>query len=220
MSSGSLAVVLYETPHKFHGLLTLGKVVFVLDLLLFCSFFILMTTRFILRPKALGHSLKDPNESFYFGTFWVSVALILTNTSQYASPDCGPWLVKTLEVLFWCYIAFVLLGAVLHYQALFITQNLSISDMTPSWILPIYPLLVTGPLASALLDHQPPSAATPIWVAGVLAQGLGWMVTSFLYVLWTIRLLCNDIPTPSMRPGMYISVGPTGQSMIQYSPAL
>lgn len=212
MSTGSLAVVLCQTPHKFHGLLTIGKIIFIIDLFFFCSFCAFITVRFVRSPRALVASLHDPTESFYFGTFWVSLALILTNISQYATTSCGEWLVKTLEVLFWCYFAFVLLTSVLHYEALFISRNLRISDMTPSWILPIYPLLVTGPLAGVLVEHQPPSAATPIWIAGILAQGLGWMVTTFLYTTWTIRLLCDDLPVPSSRPGMYIAVGPTGQS--------
>lgn len=66
-----------------------------------------------------------------------------------------------------------------HYEALFISQNLRISGMTPTWILPIYPLLLAGPLAGVLVGHQPPSAASPIRIGGVLAQGLGWMVTTF-----------------------------------------
>ena len=113
--------------------------------------------------------------------------------------------------MFWCYLACVIVVAVFHYQALFVLKNIPISAMTPAWILPIYPLLVTGPLAGTLLQHQPSWAATPIWVAGVLGQGLGWMVTTFLYVLWTLRLLQHDVPDPAHRPGMYIAVGPTGK---------
>ena len=216
MSSGSLAVVIFQTPHRFHGLITIGKVVFIIDLCFFCSLCILLAIRFSLRPKALAQSLHDPSESFYFGTFWVSVALIIENIAQYASPSCGEWLVKTLEVLFWCYFTFILLTSILHYEALFVSQNLRISDMTPTWILPIYPLLVTGPLTAVLVGHQPPSTTNSIWVAGVLAQGLGWTVTIFLYTIWTIRLLCNDLPAPSSRPGMYIAVGPSGQSEIEH----
>ena len=211
MSSGSIAVVFYQTPHQFHGLRTIGKVLFMIDITLFCAFSLMMAIRFFLRPKAFVHSLHDPKESFYFGTFWVSLSLLLQNTSQYAFPTCGPWLAKALEVLFWCYFSCILIVATQQYQALFITQNLNISDMIPAWILPIYPLLVTGPLAGVLISHQPPSASTPIWVAGVLAQGLGWMVTTFLYALWTIRLLCEDLPAPAQRPGMYIAVGPSGE---------
>ena len=210
MSTGSLAVVLFQTPYKFHGLVTIGKVIFITDLVLFCALCTLLATRLLRRPKGLAESLRSESESFYFGTFWVSVALILANTSQYASPSCGEWLLKTVEVLFWCYFASSLLSSILHYDALFISQNLRISNMTPAWILPIYPLLLTGPLAGILVQHQPPSAAGPIWVAGVVAQGLGWMVTIFLYVVWMLRLLGDDLPAPSSRPGMYIAVGPTG----------
>ena len=171
-----------------------------------------MIKRFSDQRAALAKSLRDPVESFYFGTFGVSIALILQNISIYAVPSCGPWLVKVVEVLFWCYVACVACAAIVHYQALFVLQNLPLSAMTPAWILPIYPLLVTGPLAGTILQHQPSGAAKPIWIAGVLGQGLGWMVTTFMYVLWTIRLLCDDLPDPSQRPGMYIAVGPTGQS--------
>lgn len=212
MATGSLAVVLFQTPYKFQGLVTLGKVIFILDLISFVLFVALLMKRFLARPKTLAKSLHDPQESFYFGTFWVSVALILENISIYGSPSCGPWLQKALEVLFWCYFACVVFVAIVHYQTLFVSRNLPLSAMTPSWILPIYPLLITGPLAATLLHHQPSWASSRIWVAGVLGQGLGWMVTTFMYVLWTIRLLHNKLPDPAQRPGMYIAVGPTGQS--------
>ena len=154
MATGSLAILLYQTPYKFRGLITIGKVVFILDLVSFLILVIMMAVRFVRRPKALARSLRDRNESFYFGTFWVSVALILSNASIYGSSVCGPWLVKVLEVLFWCHLACVIVVAIFHYQALFVSQNLPISTMTPSWILPIYPLLITGPLAATLMQHQ------------------------------------------------------------------
>lgn len=220
MSTGSLAVVLYQTPHKFNGLLTIGKIVFILDLTLFILYTAIVAARFTLKPNTFRKSLVDPGESFYFGSFWVSVSLLLQNTSQYAFPSCGPWLVQTLEVLFWIYFALVLLVAIFQYQDLFVEQNLRVADMTPAWILPIYPLLVTGPLAAVLMSHQPQRAAEAIWAAGVLAQGLGWMVAVFMYGLWTIRLLSADLPPPSMRPSMYIAVGPIGESRLPLSPPL
>ena len=154
MATGSLAILLYQTPYKFRGLITIGKVVFILDLVSFLILVIMMAVRFVRRPKALMRSLRDRTESFYFGTFWVSVALILSNASIYGSSVCGPWLVKVIEVLFWCHLACVIVVAIFHYQALFVSQNLPISTMTPSWILPIYPLLITGPLAATLIQHQ------------------------------------------------------------------
>ena len=214
MATGSMAVLLYQTPHKFRGLITIGKVVFLIDLVLFCAFSLMIAIRFTLRPKAFPKSLHDPVESFFFGTFWVSISLLLQNISQYGYPYCGPWLVKALEVCFWCYCAAILMVAIFQYYTLFVTENLQISSMVPAWILPIYPLLVAGPLAGGLLEHQPIIAGISIWVAGVTCQGSGWMVATFMYVLWTFRLLSYDLPAPSMRPGMYIAVGPTGRCSI------
>src|SRR4051812_42475146 len=41
-------------------------------------------------------------------------------------------------------------------------------------------------------------------------QGLGWMVAMFMYAIWTPRLMSADLPAPSIRPGAYIAVEPTG----------
>ncbi len=104
-----------------------------------------------------------------------------------------------------------MLVAVFEYHTLFISERLDISGMVPAWILPIYPMLVAGPLAGVLLESQPSSASLPIFVGGVAFQGLGWMVSTFMYGIWTIRLMSSDMPPPSMRPGAYIAVGPTGK---------
>jgi C4-dicarboxylate transporter/malic acid transport protein len=210
MATGSLAVVLYQTPNQFYCLFTIGKIVYILNLVLFISFSVLITLRFIFVPRALLKSFHHPIESFFFGTFWVSIGLILQGANIYGLPSCGPWLIHALEVCFWLYGGLVMLVAVLEYHTLFITERLQISQMVPAWILPIYPLLVAGPLAGLLVSDQPPRAALRIWVGGVMFQGLGWMVATFMYAIWTLRLMSADLPAPSMRPGAYIAVGPTG----------
>lgn len=121
-----------------------------------------MIFRFFSHPQTFPESLRDPIESFYVGAFWVSIALLLENISQYGVPYCGPWLRKTLEILFWFYFASILLVAIFQYYSIFVNQNLRISDMTPAWILPIYPLLVTGSLAGILVAHQPIHAAASV----------------------------------------------------------
>ena len=214
MATGSVAVVIYQTPYKFRGLITIGTIIFIVDIVLFLLCCALLLARFIIVPKTFTGSIRHPVEAFYVGTFWVSISLILQNVSQYGSASCGPWLQKALEVCFWMYVASAIIVAVVQYSILFISQRLEIAKMVPAWILPIYPLLVTGPLAGVLLDHQPASAAVPIFVGGVLCQGLGWMVATFLYVIWTLRLFTADLPPPSGRPGMYIAVGPTGYTAL------
>ncbi|RYP48811.1 hypothetical protein DL769_011160 [Monosporascus sp. CRB-8-3] len=95
-------------------------------------------------------SIFNALESFFFGAFWVSIALLLYNVRQYGVPSKGPWLVSALEVLFWIYLACALLVVIFQYHNIFEKQEPSASGAMPAWILPAYPFLMLGPLASVL----------------------------------------------------------------------
>jgi C4-dicarboxylate transporter/malic acid transport protein len=210
MSTGAVAVVLAQQPNTFPGLITIGTIFYILDLVLFVTFTALIATRFILRPAAFTKSLHHPGEALFSGTYWVSLALVLTGAELYGGPSTGPWLTKALEVCYWLYSGLVLLYAVFQYHILFVKERLKVSDAMPAWILPIYPFLVLGPLAGVLIPSQPQHSAVPMLIGAVMFQGLGWMVSIFMYVIYVIRLMSSDLPAPSMRPGMFISVGPAG----------
>jgi tellurite resistance protein TehA-like permease len=212
MSTGAIAVLLSQQPNSFRGLETIGKTFFILDVVLFLSFCALICTRFIFNPQAFTTSLHHQHESFFFGAFWVSVALILYCIEQYGVPSCGPWLVKTMEVCFWIYAACALLVSIFQYHVIFDVERLPVTEMMPAWILPIYPVIILGPLAGAVLSSQPSSAGTPILIGAIAFQGLGWMFGIFIYSLWIARLTNSDLPDESQRPGMYVAVGPAGMS--------
>lgn len=209
MSTGALAVLLSQQPYAFKGLDTIGKIVFIIDLVLFVSFCILISLRFYLTPGSFKRSLNHPHESFFMGTMLVSIGLIIYNINQYAVPSCGPWLVKTVEILFWIYAACVLLTAIFQYHVIFDLNELPITEMMPAWILPLYPFLILGPLAGALLYYQPrPSAAMPILIGGMAFQGLGWSFAFMQYTLYIFRLTNGQLPPEPKRAGMYVAVGP------------
>lgn len=205
MSTGALATLLSQQPYTFTGLRTIGKIVFIIDLILFVTFSIFIALRFYLNKGALKRSLHHPHEGFFFGTFWVSIALIIYSTQAYAVPSCGPWLVKTLEVLFWLYAACVLLVAVFQYHIIFDVNKLPVNEMMPAWILAIYPFLLLGPLAGTLLYNQPrPESALPILIGGIAFQGLGWCLAFCQYTLYITRLTSGLLPDEPKRPGMYV----------------
>ena len=208
MSTGALAILLSMTPNRFPGLTTIGKVVFILDLLLFMVFVVMMIGRFMLVPSSFYHSLHNNTEALFFGAFWVSIALILQNVELYGQPYAGGWLTRALEICFWIYAASVFMVAVFQYYTLFAEERLPVNNMMPVWILPIYPFIVAGPLAGVLLGSQPPEHSFPMLVGGVAFQGLGWVVAHFMYTIFIIRLMSGELPDPPMRAGMYISVGP------------
>lgn len=211
MSTGSLAVVLGNTPNTFTGLQTIGKVVFIFDLVLFLLFNALMVTRFILVPRKMLASLHHPVEGLFHGTYWVSVALILNCAYVYGNADTGPWFPKALEVCFWIYCAIAFIVGVFQYSMFFRLERLNVTDAVPAWIFPIYPLLVVGTLAGTILPAQPNGPSWNIFVGGVLLQGVAWVVSFLMYALYMQRLMTGALPSPATRPGMFVSVGPAGK---------
>jgi hypothetical protein len=82
--------------------------------------------------------------------------------------------------------------------------------MTPVWIFPAYPLLVIGPHAAVLAAHINGIRALDIIVAGWVFQGIGFLVSLMIYASFIYRLMTQKLPRESLRPGMFISVGPSG----------
>lgn len=210
MSTGAIAVVLAQTPNKFDGIKTIGKIFFIFDLVLFVAFNIAMGLRAFWFPKRFLASLHHPVEGLFFGSYWVSVSLILNATQAYGVPSSGPWLPKALLIMFWMYCAIVLLVAIGQYFVLFQEERLKITDAVPAWIFPIYPLLVVGPMAGTMIPSQPHRQALDMWIGAVMLQGLSWTVALMMYSMYTQRLMTSALPAPPTRPGMYVSVGPAG----------
>lgn len=167
--------------------------------------FTMITLRFIINPGALKTSLTHPSESLYFPCMWLSLAVLIMNVQAFGISACGPWLVTTLRVLFWLYVACSLVVAIGHYHVLFSADyHVSIHSMTPSWILPIFPVMLSGSIASSISTAQPPEERLAIIVAGVSCQGLGFLVSIVMMALYLGRLMVDGHPAPNMRPGMFM----------------
>jgi C4-dicarboxylate transporter/malic acid transport protein len=184
--------------------------VYIFDLVLFVLLVIGISTRFLMYPGSLSKSLRHPTEALFFPTFWLSLPTLIGGMNIYGVPHTGPWLIVAVRVLFWIYCACTMLVAICQYWYLFMNKTLLVKSMTPSWILPIFPVMLTGTLASILAADQPPDQRLPMIVAGVAAQGLGWTVAVMLYAVCLVRLFEYGLPPPNARPGMFICVGPPG----------
>ncbi|TIA77643.1 hypothetical protein D6C76_04588 [Aureobasidium pullulans] len=214
MSTGGFATLLSVQPHKFTGLLTIGTIVYIFDLVLFVILCAAITARFIMYPGSFHKSLKHPTEALFFPTFWLSLPTIIGGMNNYGVGNVGGWLIVTLRVLFWIYFACTLLVAIFQYWYLFASKTLLVKSMAPSWILPIFPVMLTGTLANIIASNQPPEQRLPIIVAGVASQGLGWTVAVMIYAVMIVRLFEYGLPPPNARPGMFICVGPAGFTIL------
>ena len=82
--------------------------------------------------------------------------------------------------------------------------------MTPIWIFPAYPLLIIGPHAGVLSKTLSPPRAFDIIIGGFTLQGIGFMVSMTIYSAFIYRLMTHKLPQEATRPGMFVSVGPSG----------
>ncbi|KAK8099073.1 c4-dicarboxylate transporter malic acid transport protein [Apiospora kogelbergensis] len=237
MSTGALAVLLgiqiVEHPHDSSTIMrnmilrVLGSGFYVLQVLLFGLFCALITARFCIRPAALKASLHHPQESFFFGTLWVSIALILDGTQQYGvhwlSKISGgdaqslSWrLTLAIEVAFWIYAGGALQLVIFQYHVIFDEVRLPVAQQAmPTWILPAYPFIVMGLLATLILESSVQELklheeAAPMLIGGIVFAGLGWCLAFLMYTIYFTRLINGALPEASKRPDMFVAVGPAG----------
>lgn len=213
MSTGGIAIVLGLTPHRFRGLDTIGLVVFLFDLVCFLFISACLLLRFILYKHTFRKTLTRPKEALFVSTCFLSLAALLSNAAKYGalflSEEAQEGLAVFLRVTFWIYASLTFLLSVVQYHLLFTVKEhrrLTVHAMTPAWILPIFPVMLAGTIAAFDSPTQTPSQALAIITTGVAAQGLGMLVSVFMYATYLSRLMVYGLP--AQRPGMFIAVGP------------
>jgi tellurite resistance protein TehA-like permease len=140
----------------------------------------------------------------------IAFGTILINITQYGVGPAGEWLERTMISLYWMYCALAVISSATIYLILWSTQTFTISQMTPIWIFPAYPLLIVGPHAGQLAKKVPVEDALQIIVGGYIIQGIGFMVSLMIYSAFLYRLMTHKLPKENVRPGMFVSVGPSG----------
>ncbi|OAL49590.1 hypothetical protein IQ07DRAFT_60870 [Pyrenochaeta sp. DS3sAY3a] len=213
MATGGIANVLYTVPFRFHGLYALGCMFFILNMVLFLFNILMISARFFYFPRAFKASFLHPTESLFIPSATVSFGIILINISQYGvgTAGVGPWLEHCMIVLFWLDCGLAVTFSLGIYLVMWSTTTFTISQMTPIWIFPCYPLLIIGPhagnLAPKVSNHN---TALAIVLTGYVIQGIGFLVSLMIYAAFIYRLMTQKLPKESIRPGMFVSVGPSG----------
>lgn len=213
-STGGVAILLSETPHRFRGLQTAGVVVFILNLVMFVILTTAMVCRFVQRPSNLRRSVTRPPEAYFTGSLWLSMATIIICLQRFGVPHVGPWAIDAVRVLFWIYAAITLVYNITIFVVMFVVRPLEPGSLSPPMFLMIYNAMLTGTVASSIASAQHPSQRMAIIVAGVAFQGLGWILCSLFLPLFVANMFINGLGPASQRPGLFISVGSSGYTIV------
>lgn len=215
MSTGGLSLLIYAQPHQFKGLKQIGLAVYIINIVLFVLVTSAMATRFILFRDTLRNSLTHPREGFFFPTFFLSIATLITSTQRYLVPEDPVLAIEStgsllwaIQIAFWIYVALTTSVAIGQYSYVFASHSFGLQTMMPTWILPIFPIMLSGTIASVISETQPPAAAVTITVAGLTCQGLGIAVAFMMYAHMVGRLMQSGLPNREHRTGLFMCVGP------------
>ncbi|KAB8276446.1 voltage-dependent anion channel [Aspergillus minisclerotigenes] len=208
MATGGIAVLLYNTAHQFTGLETIGKIVYIFNLVLFLSISLCLSFRFLTKSSALKESFQHSNETHFVGTCLLAFATIIIGAESYGTSACGPWLQVALRIVFWIYVAISIMEAIFHNWYLYHHSMAREQPLALVRLLPSFPAMLSGTIASVLATKQPQTHALPIIIGGTTLQGFGFLMSLFIYGEYFYRLNKSGLPKPSERPEMFIAVGP------------
>ncbi|KAK4455711.1 malic acid transport protein [Podospora aff. communis PSN243] len=215
MATGGIANVISSLPYRSRVLTGFGLAFFIFNLFLFAMNCVLIITRFRIRPGSFVNSFTEQFESLFISASIVSVATILITVCQYGIPKSGPWLLSVMEVMFWVYVGTSTVVSAGLYLTLWSTQVFPIHTMTPVWVFPAYPLLLTAPFGSNLIAAASKSGklasldAVAVAIASVTVQGTGFLISFMVCAAFLYRLMTQKLPRDHQRPGIFISIGPS-----------
>ncbi|KAM0302287.1 hypothetical protein HYE67_010112 [Fusarium culmorum] len=208
MSAGGLSLLIHVQPHQFPGLRIIGTVLYSINLLIFTLCCIGMILRFSFNPGDLKRSVTHHREGFFLPTFFLAIASLITSTQRYAIPKDNPSYSWAAQAIFWVYIVATFILAIWQYSFLFAGHSFSLQAMMPGWLLPIFPVMLGGTVATVILDTQTHLNPLPIIFAGLTCQGLGFCVSMMMYAHMIGRLMQSGLPNREHRTALFMNVGP------------
>ncbi|PWY90238.1 C4-dicarboxylate transporter/malic acid transport protein [Aspergillus heteromorphus CBS 117.55] len=226
LSWGGIAVLLHQTPHQFHGLPTIGTIIFIVDLVLYTAITLALLLEAAVPPEgskpwegppsfaARVLHIKQPPDLFFAPISLLAFATIIFNTSYYGTPHCGRWLILTLNALFWVYTGVSLLLALVLGWWIPYTRTTPADHYPIVNVLPYFPPMLSGTMAGVLAPHQAPAQAIPMLVGGTTMQGFGFLMFLVVLVQSCSAVGTEGLPIPAHRPEMFIAVGPPSFTII------
>jgi tellurite resistance protein TehA-like permease len=234
-----LSLLVANLPLQFHGLMTIGKVIYLIGLTEFLTLGTLITIRLTTKPGCFRRSITKDSEAYFLSVVMMCIASIIQGAHVYSNPKEGSRLSATYKVVFWIYAPFAYLFALCMYFVLFTNRHhMKAANMTPAWMLPIFPVILTAPTAGIVASSLNPEQAFSVHFCGVLYMGLGlllaimsrsllhseidriMLMNAIVLAIYIYRLCESHFPPPNSRPGLFLAVGPpayTGVGLLKIS---
>lgn len=170
-----------------------------------------------MKPGSLKRSLTHRVEGQFFPAYLLTWATVLMDTELYAKGHTGEWRPKLMKVLFWIYVGVCCSQGISQYAYIYLSHKVRFHEFGPGLLLIIFPAMLSGCIATTLIEAQPSHDALPMLIGGSTLQLMGFNVSMMLYAILICKLMVHGLPHPDVRPALFIMVGPlafTGLSIL------
>ena len=155
MATGGVGLIIGSFPFRFYGLNTIGKIVYILQIVLLTLFGSCMLFRFIKYPSTIKDSWNHHLEKLFIATCLLSLSTFIDMLAIYAYADTGEWMVWVIRILYYIFVAVAFIYCVSAFFTIFNNHVYTIETASPAWILPIFPPMICGVIAGAVNATQP-----------------------------------------------------------------
>ncbi|KAJ9475787.1 putative membrane transporter [Pseudozyma hubeiensis] len=214
MSLGGIANLLMSRIIDSTPLYYIGTSLFLLNIAYLLLLIILQFVRFNFTRASVSYTLSHPIECCFIPTSLLASATVIIGIFNVVGEEASEAWGVLLMVLFWVYFVISTVVSLVCYTALFRMKEQSLHHMNPAWVLPIFPLMLLGTIASIILPLERGSSGNVMAFVGMACQGLGFFVSLMMYSVLLMRLMISGFPPAKARIGLFMNTGPPAFTII------
>jgi len=164
----------------------------------------------ILYPRHARKVITDPSTGIYVPLISLSFATVVIGTINFII-QTGHTATTFVFVMFWVYVGLAL-AVCFPMLMIWFAKPHDLTTFTPAWAFLVFPMMLTGLVASNALKVIEPgdSRAIGVLLTGYIFQGLGFCMTMFYICIYIIRIMTTGFLDGVQAPGAFVACGPPG----------
>jgi tellurite resistance protein TehA-like permease len=213
MGTGALGLAIVASPIPIPAGGAVGSVIWWLATAVFAIISPLMTLRVLLSLAGFLATLRDSATAQLWGLPPMAAFIVVIGLVRIVAPHGGGHLaIVVAQGLCVFAVAGSLLTAFVVPYLMVTEHELRLDAVLGSWVLPLAPPVVAAVPAALLLPTFPAALRPSILVIACVMLSAGLALTALTIGVYYARLLFHKLATGGLAPGMWLVVGPLGQS--------
>lgn len=214
MGTGALGMGIVASPIPIPAGGAVGSAFWWLAVVGFAIISPLMALRVLLSPAGFVAALRDSTTAQLWGLPPMAAFSIVVGLVRIVAPHGGGHLAIVVAQSLWIFAVAASVFSAFIVPYLMVTEHeLSLDAAHGTWVLPLAPPIVAAVPAALLLPTFPAALRSSILVVAYMMLSTGLALTALTIGVYYARLLFHKVATGGLAPGMWLVVGPLGQSI-------